>query len=354
MPITDHENNPDYPSSLSLHPSKITIFAHTLDAIHRRRLDGVGRVWLLLRHLDQKGEGRVTIKWARHLLSDPSSRLKCLSKKRVQQLIRQGEKEGFWHRCKRQRWLYLHSEPRVVATLGVKRIGGWALDIAIADLLQPLKAVRALFYDAFHSGRGENEQDPITRKRLQERGMVEAHTQRKYEKLRGIDPQANYATITKYSRAAWQRAQHEEDDDRVGGPAFIYIDYKGVLGKNPQRHCRQAKYRHWHNIFIMRRIGNAYTGTLQTAKRGRRWTNHKLKHLCQSMSLMGSFEHVQVERRFYYRSEDAAHKAAEQNNEQPLYNCWEATDESQGNLKTDCSGYWLEWLRDQKENNQKI
>ena len=71
---------------------------------------------------------------------------------------------------------------------------------------------------------------------------------------------------------------------RVGGPLFIYIDYKGVLGKNYGRVRRTRGKRHWHNIYIMRQIGNAYAGTLKTVKRGRGWTNFKLKNLCQSMS----------------------------------------------------------------------
>lgn len=335
---------------LGSHPQSIKIFSHTLDIIHRHRLDGVGRVWLLLRSIDLQGEGRLSLREIRWRLSHPDSFHKCLSAKRVQQLLRQGEGR-FWHRCRQNRWLFLHSEPRVAATLGVRQIGGWAVEIEIAELLRPIREVRALFYDAFHSGRGESHGRPITRRSLQERGGVEGHTQRKYEKARGIDPQANYATLSKYSRPAWQRAQHEADEERVGGPAFLFIDFNGILGRNPQRMRRKKNQRHWHHIYIVRRIGNAYLGTLPTAKRGRRWTNRKLKHLCHSISPMGSFELPAdgSNRRYYHSSEEEARRVHEQRVEQPLYHPWEVQpleDDSQASHAGGASGYWVEWDRE--------
>ncbi|MEM7799968.1 MAG: hypothetical protein AAF633_12320, partial [Chloroflexota bacterium] len=349
---------------------QIHIFAHLLDLIHRRRLDGLGRVWLLLRYFDHPGEGRLPLSEIRFRLTRPESETKCLSSKRLQQLIRQGE-GLFWHKSRDRRWLYLHSEPRVARDLGVQQIGGHAVEITPVSLLQSVKRVRALFYDAFHSGRGEGCVDPITRRSLHDRGGAEAQTQRKYERLRGIDPKANYALLGRYNRHMWQRATHEPEAERIGGPAFIFIDYKGVLGKNPARIKRKKQFRHWHHIYVARRIGNSYQGTLPTVKRGRRWTNWKLKHLCQSMRTgrfcvsrdrsrpTGSFAADRLDRpgsRFYFVSEDEVHKAVERSDEEasPLYHWHDGRDKAVENTappeeKYGQTQYWDEWFNQSEE-----
>ncbi|MEM9775033.1 MAG: hypothetical protein AAF902_10660 [Chloroflexota bacterium] len=267
----------------------VPIFAHVLDAIHRHKSDGAGRIWLLLRYIDkQKGEGRVKVRDARYQICDPVGRLKCLSKKRFQQLVRSGEGR-FWHKSKDGRYLYYHSEARVAAALGLSDIRGLAVDVPVEDLLKPIRHVRALFYEAFHCGRGEGFNNPITRRVMQDRGMTDGRTQRQYEALRGIEKRSEFAVVSKYSKEAWNRAQFEDDDERLGGPAFVYIDYKGILGKNPDRIKRPKGRRHWHHIYIMRQIGNAYAGNLNSTKRGRGWTSHKLRHLCHYMpTLTGS------------------------------------------------------------------
>ena len=338
--------------------SLVSIFAHTVDAIHRRRLDGPGRVWLLLRYLDPAGEGRVPVKMARFVLSSTESELRCFSSKRFQQLMRQGE-GLFWERCKKRRWIYYRSEVKVAQALGLRRIGGWAVSIPILELTKPIKAVRALFYDAFHSGRGEGEPVPITRRILRERGGVEAHTQRKYEKSRQIAPEANYATLGRYSKPAWERAQHEAPEERVGGPAFLFIDYKGMLGKNRERYKRRKKYRHWHHIYIVRRIGNSYRGTLPLAKRGRRWTNHKLTNLCKSISAecvsvqpatgnsrFGDEDKVWPVQRLYHESAEAIEKVSKwakkrQRNDLSLPLYQRRLPEPADSASTP-SGYWQE------------
>ena len=284
------ELNQDDPQENKAHTAAtVPIFAHVLDAIHRHKSDGVGRVWLLLRYLDrEKGEGRVRIRDARFEICDPAGRLRCLSKKRFQQLIRAGNGR-FWHKSKDGTFIYYHSEARVAAALGLNNIYGLAVDVPLGDLLKPIRHVRALFYEAFHCGRGEGFSNPITRRVMHQRGMTDGRTQRQYEALRGVNKRSEFAIVEKYSKGAWQRAQFEDQDERVGGPAFIYIDYKGVLGKNPDRFKRPQGKRHWHHIYIMRQIGNAYAGNLQSVKRGRRWTSHKLRHLCHSMpTFMGS------------------------------------------------------------------
>lgn len=215
----------------------------------------------------ENGEGRVLLRKIRHEIAHPAGELKCLSKKRLQQLIRQGD-GVFWHKSKDGRYLYYHSEARVTAAIGLQTIRGFALQIPIQDLLKPIRHVRAWFHDAFHSARQEGYGNPITRRVMQTRGMADGRTQREYESLRGMQKRSEFAVIENYSKAAWERAQYEDQDERVGGPAFIFVDLKGILGENKERYKQPKGRRHWHNIYIMRQIGNAYAGSLTTVKRG--------------------------------------------------------------------------------------
>jgi hypothetical protein len=281
----------------------LAIFGHLLDRLLQRGQVGTGRVWLLLRHFDrQRGEGRVSLALARHLLTGQHSRYRCLSWKRLRQLLQEGE-GVFWHWDKTRTHLYYHSEARVAQELGLAMIRGWAVQIPVPELCQSIKKVRAVFYDAFHSARGDGFQRPITRRTLNERGSGDKRTQRGYEKVRGMGRQAQLAQVGRYSKLAWRQAQAEDAAGaQVGGPAFIFVDYKGLLGVNPHREKRAAGKRHWHHIYIMRQIGNAYAGTLRTVKRGRMWTNRKLKHLCNSILPTGSFvpdESPTVARMYY-------------------------------------------------------
>jgi len=308
----------------------IKIFGHVLDAIHRHKRDGCGRVWLLMRHLDsEKGEGRIEAAKLRYAICAPAGKLRCLSKKRLQQILRVGE-GLFWHRSTDGRWLHYHSESRVAVALRLTAVKGIAVKLPIVKLLQKIRLVRAVFYNAFHSARGDGFNNPITRRTMHGRGMRDPRTQRKYEAAEGIFKRSEFAVIEKYTKLAWQRVQYEDTEERVGGPAFIYVDYKGVMGKNPDRFKRPVHQRHWHNIYIVRQIGNAYAGTLESPKRGRGWTNQKISYLCQSMpEITGSADiDSSVDEceewlgKCYYESDKRLEKALEKNGEgesRPLY-----------------------------------
>lgn len=335
-------------------PPTINIFGHLLDRLQQSGQVGEGRVWLLLRFLDrQNGEGRVSVKLARHMLTSKRGSYRCLSWKRLRQILNQGE-GVFWHRDEAGAYIYYHSEVRVAQAVRLTLVRGWAVKIPVRDLCQPIKQVRALFYDAFHSARGDGFQEPITRRILQERGNGDARTQREYESLRGVERQAQYASLGKYNVLAWRQAQAEDGDgsgERIGGPAFIFVDYKGILGENPQRLKRPTHQQHWHNIYIMRQIGNAYRGTLPTVKRGRKWTNQKLKHLCNSMQTTGSFaaeDELAEARRMYYETQDTAVQAQQrgQDGDVQMPSYWSQT---RGATPAQ-SGYWGEEVKPLSKN----
>jgi hypothetical protein len=298
--------------------NSIRVFGHILDCLHRAGLDGPGRVWLLLRHLDPKGEGRVSLPQLRQALTEEGSSLKCLSWKRLRQLLAEGQGK-LWARDTNsfdklrttQGWVYYFGEARIARLMNLKAIRGWAVEIPVTQLLGSIQEIRALFHDAFHSGRGDGFREPITRRVMESRGGGDGRTQRSYEKKRGITKRANFASLGRYTKAKWQQAQGDcPEFGRIGGPAFTYVDYKGVLGTNPRKEYRAKKQQHWENIYIMRQLGNSYAGSLPTVKRGRKWTNRKLKHLCKSMPLTGTFEgEGESSGRFYYRDEETATKA---------------------------------------------
>lgn len=266
----------------------INIFGHTLDAIARAGREGDGRVWLLARYLDKNGEGRVAVDALKKKLV---TEWNVLSWKRLRQIMNAGE-GVFWHRDKRSEHCYYHSEARVAKAFDVGQLRGFAVAIPIRQLLGNIKSVRAVFYDAFHSGRTDGYGNPITRHVMETRGNGDGRTQREYEELRGIDTKANYVNVGIYNKKLWEWEKGREDV--VGlplGPAFRHVDFDGRLGHNPARKNRKKGQQHWHNVYIMRRMANSYRGTLQTVKRGRRWTNQKLENLCHSMHIpTGSFE----------------------------------------------------------------
>lgn len=272
----------------------LNIFGHTLDAIHRRGLDATGRVWLLLRHLDKKGEGRVSVELIR-------STLKFCSWRRIRQILREGV-GTFFHETTQTDYVYLCSEARVLKELEVTAVAGWAVRLPVAELTKSIQHVRALFHDAFHSGRGDGFSKPITRGIMEMRGGMEAQTQRGYEQLRGMGKRAEYAIVADYSPEEWKRLKYEpyHEIDRRGGPPFTFVDFKGHLGGDK---CGRD---HYHRIYIMRRLGNAYSGTLPTVKRGRKWTNNKLSNLCNSGKARGNrFS------KLFFHSEEAVSKTDE-------------------------------------------
>ncbi|MCA9981104.1 MAG: hypothetical protein KDD89_09725, partial [Anaerolineales bacterium] len=100
------------------------IFGHVLDRLQQDGLEGAGRVWLLLRFLDrQQGQGRVSLELARHMLTSKHSAYRCLSWKRLRQVLNEGE-GIFWHRDKKRWHVYYHSEVRVAQALGLAAIRG--------------------------------------------------------------------------------------------------------------------------------------------------------------------------------------------------------------------------------------
>lgn len=268
----------------------VKLFGLTCAAIQKHRLENPGRLWALMRHIDQRGRGRLAVSLIRTLFTTKESELYCkMGWARIRQLLNVGE-NIFWHRSTCGEWLHYHSEARVLYTLNhgeVLRVTGWAVALPVDQLKANITTVRALFYDAGHSGRaGDGDSKPIARQTIQTHTQVERRTQRKYEATRHITKTPNFAILSRYSSSAWQQTKAEEAQsysfgeshkEHIGSPAFIFNDAQGQ--------CSPANTTPPTSLLICRQIGNSYNASLLTVKRSRQHLQQKLAHLSQSQQV---------------------------------------------------------------------
>ncbi|MCB8944918.1 MAG: hypothetical protein H6658_14305 [Ardenticatenaceae bacterium] len=217
------QSNPPAPAAqatLTLHPSL---------ALAMLRLGQVaaGRLWLLLRYVDEWGRGWVDVEQARAMFCDKQSALRICGWRQLRKLMAAGE-GIFWQRERNRLWL--RSVGKVGAALQIGRLEGKPIALPVSILTATMGTVRAHFYASFHSGRdgkrGEGPRSPIARQTLQKLGGICPHTQREYEKRAQVKKQRNFAIGPKAASAqaenvAWQQ----------GSACFELTDYQGQLGK---------------------------------------------------------------------------------------------------------------------------
>jgi hypothetical protein len=218
------------------------------------------RIWFLLRHLDEKGRGWVTLADVRPQLSEKTSRWWVCGWRQLRILLAQGE-GVFWRRDGERLWLC--SMVKVAAALGLTRLSGHPVTLPLAILTRPIGEVKAHFYASFHSGRNADHQ-PIARATLSQLSGLSPQTQRSYEKRAGVRPQANFAlgelaTPENQEEAAWQQ----------GHAFFPFNDKDGQHGR------ANSTYLAW-------QLPNDYTGPHQRqSKRHHKRLNRKLADLRQ-------------------------------------------------------------------------
>ena len=218
--------------------------------MQERRQERIGQLWLLMRHLDEPGSGRLSY--------DAIYETNYTSRANLRRVIRAGIAAGyFWRDGER---LAYASEARICAMLGIERVKGWAVLIPLAQLHEPnIVNLRALFLDAYHSGRGDGFANPIARGGWRRNVGIKRSTgrtrptQRRYERRRGIGVRANFEDLGEYT------PDNLDQQLKDGYPAFV-MKMKG-------------------GARIVQRLSNAYAGTLQTVKRGRRWLNQRITQL---------------------------------------------------------------------------
>ncbi len=192
----------------------------------RGELATAGRIWLLLRHLDAKGQGWLHDRDARQALTQRRSSLRVCGQRQLRNLLEQGE-GIFWQRQNGRIWL--RSVAKVAAALGVWRLTGRPVALPITALTQGMGKVRAHLYASFHSGRQKGRAqataNPIARETLQQLTHVHPRTQRRYEKQARVQVRANFAVGQPLNSATAQRTAW-----RHGTAVFHLTDVEGVQG----------------------------------------------------------------------------------------------------------------------------
>ncbi|MDX1615376.1 MAG: hypothetical protein R3300_13770 [Candidatus Promineifilaceae bacterium] len=245
----------------------IRLYPELALAILREKEVATGRIWLLLRHLDESGQGWISFAAARQQLTASESPLRVCGWRQLRKLLARGE-GLFWQRAAQRIWL--RSVPKVAARLGLSRLQGRPIALPLAIVLASIGTVRAHFYASFHSGRqganNQRRQKPISRATLSRKCGISRRTQRKYERRAGVRRRPNYAvgppaSVAEFQQQAWHR----------GHAAFRFTDKRGLLGR-PGR------------AYVAWQLPNSYVGPHQVQPSG---TQKQINRALADLSMKG-------------------------------------------------------------------
>ena len=217
--------------------------------ILRREQAAAGRLWLLLRHLDNEGRGWLRLEAAREQLTRNNSPWRVCGRRQLRNLLAQGE-GIFWERSDGRLWL--RSVAKTAAALDVRRLTLNPITLPVSALLQGIGQVRAHFYASFHSGRDKQDgAAPIARATLTRISHVHQRTQRIYERKTDTRARRNFAVGPQASQTAGQQMAW-----RHGGAVFQFADPVG-------RHGRKG------DAYLAWQLPNHYVGPHAIRPRGR-------------------------------------------------------------------------------------
>lgn len=219
---------PDKPT----HDARLTLYPDLALSMLRQSQVAAGRIWLLLRHLDQAGRGWLSLAEARQQLTSTTGTWRVCGWRQLRNLLTQGD-DIFWQRQNERIWL--RSVPRVAAALGVAALTSPAVLLPAKHLRGDIGKVRAHFYASFHSSRGKTTRDgriqaaPIARITLEKLSQTTRQTQRRYEKSAGIRPQTNIAVGAPPTPTTTQARASQH-----GHALFHFRDHRGQMGQAGQ------------------------------------------------------------------------------------------------------------------------
>ncbi len=246
-PAQPVEPLPQRPSS----PAVIKLYPDLALAMLREKQTAVGRIWLILREIDEQGAGWVDEQHARRALTGHSSVWRVCGWRQLRNLLHQGD-GVFWQWQNGRIWL--SSIAKTAAALHAPRLTQRPVAVPVAVLTQGLGLVRAHFYASFHSSRqtaDDAHRKPIARATLNDLSHVTAKTQRSYERQARVQTQANFAIGRTSSQETIQ-----ETGWRKGAASFEFVDHNGRQGKPG------AAYVAW-------QLPNSYRGPHPIMARGR-------------------------------------------------------------------------------------
>ena len=241
----------------------IKLYPDVARGLLRQELAATGRIWLLLRHLDDVGRGWVQVSQVRSWLVARPSPWRVCGWRQLRNLLRQGD-GIFWQWTAERLWL--RSVVRVAQALGVERMTAKPVALPVAVLLGGVGEVKAHLYASFHSSRSLSQRNgrssPISRETLAQVTAVPARTQRCYERRIGVQVQRNLAL-----GPGMELGQRQERAWRQGTAVFEFIDHVGKYG------AAQRRYLAW-------QLPNSYQGCHGRAHTGRmRKINRRLQDL---------------------------------------------------------------------------
>jgi hypothetical protein len=213
-------------------------------AILKSKRAAHGRLWLLLRLLDQQGRGWVDLQEARDAFCSTASPLRFCSRRHLRGLLAGGE-HLFWSLGRGRVWM--RSTARLAKALDVEHFGGRDVSLPVRVLVGGIAQVRAHLYAAFHSGRSGK---PIARRTIQYKSGVAPRTQRLYDHHAGLEKRANYALGPQIGSEAAERIAV------VQGPAAFVR--RGKRGHNGEA-----------RRFLAWQLPNSYHGPHAPLGRGR-------------------------------------------------------------------------------------
>lgn len=237
---------PQIPSKQNPQKDSIKLYPDIALGMLRQEKSAAGRIWLLLRYLDQAGQGWVTVNEARQQLTRKEADLRAVGWRQLRNLLHEGE-GLYWHRDKERIWLW--GVARVGAALNVERLTGLPVALPVKHLLKGMMAANAHLYASFHSGRKSNK--PISREALAKVSGIAPRMQRLYEEITGTEKKRNIAIGEAHTPASMESRAWTQH-----GMVFVFIDHYGRQGPAKQRYIA------WH-------LPNSYTGSHAKLQKGR-------------------------------------------------------------------------------------
>lgn len=248
---------PEQPEEQPAPAATVAVFGHVAAAALKRKEARLFQLWALMRHHDKHGAGRLPVATVYEIAG-------FLHPANLRAVIRKGIAAGYFRR-EPNGYLGYAGQRQLCHVLGITRVKGRAVAVPVDELATDSRPeLGALLYDAALSSRGEGYSNPIARGgwhhgELQDIGIkamtgLSRPTQRKYEAMRSIKPRANVEDLGAYEPDRLQALQ-------------------AAAGHNE---ARPFVLRQRGGARIVRRLPNAYHGTLAIVRRGRRRLNEQL------------------------------------------------------------------------------
>lgn len=244
-------SKPDEPEVKPALVGTVKIYPCLANALHKHDKTILGRIWLILRHLDGECRGWVDFAWAKEQCTTPNSLYYIYGERRWRDLLKEGE-GLFWQRDKKKKErLWLTGTAILGQRLDVQHFADHPVALPIAKIVEGLHQFRAHLYAAFHAGRAST---PISRKTLYDITGVPQGTLWSYEETTGIKRRGNIAIGKSLKQVTEiEREQFFSEYLFVG---FVLTDYLGVHGAKGER------YLAW-------RLPNSYQSDLLQLPKGR-------------------------------------------------------------------------------------